>query len=167
MPALGEAEQAYAEALAMPLGAGEVAEDAQAAVARLSEELQAANQAVGEALARYRPFFEDEALGPVARTRAGDLLDAHAARVGAVRLPLPRDMREQLAEASPDIRAEVERVFDEGIGEAMARRAGRLYCLAMQHYRAAGTERARAQLARYGASFVSRCPTEGERAPPD
>lgn len=164
-PALAEAERSFAEALATPLGAEEAAEDTRAAVARLSEQLRAASAAVSEALDRYRPFYDDERLGPVARTRSGDLLDAHAARVALANVALPLDLREATAEAAPDVRAEVERVFHDRIGEEMARRAEPLYCLAVEQYRAAGTERAQAQLARYGEAFVSHC-AQTRTAPP-
>lgn len=90
-------------------------------------------------------------------SRCGDLLDAFAARVAAASFPLPTSVRQRIAEAPPEVQAEVEAAVHDRVAETMAAQAAPVFCRAADYYRAAGTPRATDPLARYGEAFLATC----------
>lgn len=151
-------EPLHAAATAVEVGTDRASADMTTAVAGLRDRVEEAEAAARSALAGYEPLFHDAAHGAEARTRAGDLLDSVAATIAAARFPLPVQLADQVAEASADVRAEVQETVDDAIHQVLLLRTRPLFCDAARHYGAAGTPRAREQLARYGPVFLESCP---------
>jgi hypothetical protein len=133
------------------------------AVRRLSAQIDALSAAGRQALEAYRAAApEGSPLRALALTRCGDVYDAVATRIGGGGFPLPADLVDRIRAASPEVRAEVERQAAERISDTLRERAAPLWCYALESYREAlaidpASERARDQVARYGAELAARC----------
>lgn len=160
-PELAEAERAASAAHALPIGTDNVSVDVQTAVAELDRRVTAASEAAQAAVELYRPLLDDPRLGPVARTRSADVYDDLAARMVAATFPLPVELRNQLVEATEEVRAEVESNFHRVIAGVMEAHSTALFCMAVHHYGDAGTPRATDQLTLYGEDFVATCRAHG------
>lgn len=154
-PRLQEAAAAYDALLQMSFEQP-VAATLQDAVAGLTASIDAGGahvRRVDAACARSEPP------DPECLTLGADARDALADAMRRVEMPLPHDLRQQLANVTnPAVVAEVRQMVAQRIQEVLDQKAATLFCYAAQTYERAGTPRAQAQRAAYGEVFLGSCP---------
>jgi len=162
-PALASAASTYQRLVTAPFSLETPSSDVSTGIHALVENVRRASAIAVELAHTCEPV--EAVAGPsqiAALVLHADALDFVASRIASATLPVPLDVLAQTQDASPEIRAEIDRQFDQRIAEVLAPQAGTVYCTAARLYQAAlalepTQRRATTQLAAYGDAFIGSC----------